>query len=67
VATLNDAHATMHSAIHRLAPRVERTARETGVGPFPDVSGNVDEAVLVRAGRANRLRLPIGVASRSRA
>jgi hypothetical protein len=37
----------------RLALRIERVAREAGVGPFPDISGNIEEAVLIRAETAD--------------
>jgi hypothetical protein len=61
VAALDDAHAAMHRARHRLAARIECVAREAGIGPFPDVSGDIDKPVLICAERADGLRLLIDV------
>src|SRR5262249_7780705 len=52
----------MDRASHRLAAPIDRPAGEPGFGQFPNVSGNVDETVLVSAECPDRLWLAIDVA-----
>jgi len=56
VTALNDADPAIG---HRRGPftaRIERAARVTRVGPFPDIAGHIEEPVFVRPKAADRAR-----------
>jgi hypothetical protein len=60
VLTLDDANAAIRCARYGLSGIVKPVAREAGRGPFPDVTGDVDEALLVDAEAAVSARLGAG-------
>src|SRR5581483_9569899 len=51
VLAFDDAHAAIDRGCRRI---VERSAREAGAGPLPDVAGKVDEPMLVHPEAAER-------------
>src|SRR6187402_3726854 len=60
VRTFGDAHAAIHRRTAGLAGLVDPRAHEAGRGPFPDIAGEIFDAVLVRAELAERIGRRVG-------
>src|SRR6516225_6895293 len=58
--TLGDAHATIYGLAARIAGLVDPVAHEAGRGPFPDIAGQIGDAVLVDAELVERIGGGVG-------